>query len=195
MSRQSRIVPAVAAALLLAACGSSGSSSSVSGTASPSSAATSAQPAKATSSAAAGPYAAGAYGAQASTTTATASAVRVTITAKSDPKLGMILAAGPREMTVYMFRADHGTRSSCSGACASVWPPVTGHPSAAGGTHAADLGTTKRSDGTLQVTYRGRPLYHYVKDGDAKDAYGAGITEFGAAWYTLSPSGQVIDHS
>jgi len=98
-------------------------------------------------------------------------------------------------MTVYMFRADHGTQSSCSGACASVWPPVTGHPSAAGAAHAADLGTVKRTDGTLQVTFRGRPLYHYVKDGDAKDAYGAGITEFGAAWYTLSPSGRVIDNS
>ncbi len=194
MSRSPLIVPAVAAALLLAACGSSGSSSSASSPASTSSAATSAQPAKATSSAAAGPYAAGAYGAQ-STTAATPSAARVTITAKSDHKLGMILAAGPRGLTVYMFRADHGTQSSCSGACASVWPPVTGHPSAAGPALAADLGTVKRSDGTLQVTYKGRPLYHYVKDGDAKDAYGAGITEFGAAWYTLSPSGRVIDHS
>ncbi|MDQ2895672.1 MAG: hypothetical protein M3Y09_08495 [Actinomycetota bacterium] len=194
MSRYPLILSAVTAALVLAACGSSGSSSAASGTSSAASTAAAAQPAKATSSAAGGPYAAGAYGGQ-STAAATPPATRITITAKSDHKLGMILAAGPREMTVYMFRADHGNRSSCSGACASAWPPVTGHPSAAGAAVAADLGTVKRSDGTLQVTYRGRPLYHYVKDGDAKDAYGAGISQFGAPWYTLSPSGRVIDNS
>lgn len=61
-------------------------------------------------------------------------------------------------------------------------PRIMWETSSAAAALAADLGTVKRSDGTLQVTYRGRPLYHYVKDGGAKDAYGAGITEFAAAW-------------
>jgi predicted lipoprotein with Yx(FWY)xxD motif len=59
----------------------------------------------------------------------------------------------------------------------------------------AKLGTITRSDGTVQVTYNGHPLYYYAKDGDAGDAYGQGIKGFGAAWYVLAPSGNKIDTS
>ncbi|HST56443.1 MAG TPA: hypothetical protein VLJ42_11210 [Solirubrobacteraceae bacterium] len=110
-------------------------------------------------------------------------------------KLGTVLTAGPKKLTVYLFEADKGSTSSCSGACARVWPPVTsnGDPTAKGAANAADLGTTQRADGTKQVTYKGHPLYYYVKDKDDEDAYGQGVDSFGAGWYVLAPSGQKID--
>ena len=60
---------------------------------------------------------------------------------------------------------------------------------------ASDLGTITRADGTTQVTYKGHPLYYFVKDKDDGDAYGEGSTAFGAGWYVLSPSGNKVDNS
>lgn len=109
-------------------------------------------------------------------------------------KLGTILAAGPKHLTVYLFVADTGSSSTCSGACAQVWPPVTtsGSPKAEGEAMAANLGTTTRSDGTKQVTYKGHPLYWYVSDSQAGETTGQGSTSYGAPWYVLSPSGSEI---
>jgi predicted lipoprotein with Yx(FWY)xxD motif len=76
-----------------------------------------------------------------------------------------------------------------------VWPPLTGSPKALGGAMSADLGTITRPDGTKQVTYKGHPLYLYVKDKDDGDTYGEGIKSFGAEWYALSPSGNKVDLS
>jgi predicted lipoprotein with Yx(FWY)xxD motif len=120
----------------------------------------------------------------------------VVVTSKQN-KLGTILGAGPKRLTVYLFEGDKGASSSCSGPCAVVWPPVTttGKPQASGGALAAELGTITRSDGTTQVTYKGHPLYYFAKDGDAGDAYGQGIKGFGAGWYVLSPSDSKIDNS
>jgi predicted lipoprotein with Yx(FWY)xxD motif len=100
-------------------------------------------------------------------------------------------------MTVYLFEADTGSSSTCSGACASVWPPVTtgGQPQAGGRAMASELATITRPDGSKQVTYNGHPLYYYSRDGDAGDAYGAGIKSYGAKWYVLAPSGKKIDNS
>jgi predicted lipoprotein with Yx(FWY)xxD motif len=110
-------------------------------------------------------------------------------------KLGTILAAGPKHLTVYLWEADKGTKSTCEGACAKVWPPVTtsGMPTVAGAALSADLGTTKRADGTEQVTYKGHPLYFYDDDKDSGDAYGQGSKSFGASWYVMKPSGSKID--
>lgn len=168
-----------AAALLAAGCGSSSKSSS-------STSAASAYPTaneQTTSSAAAG--------------TTPASGTSVAVTAKHASKLGTILAAGSKKLTVYMFEGDKGASSSCSGACASVWPPVTsaGAATAAGAANKADLGTITRSDGTTQVTYKGHPLYFFARDKDSGDAYGQGVKGFGADWYVLSPSGSKVDHS
>jgi predicted lipoprotein with Yx(FWY)xxD motif len=112
-------------------------------------------------------------------------------------KLGTILAAGPKQMTVYIFEADKGSQSACSGACAAAWPPVrtAGAASAAGAARSAALGTMTRSDGTTQVTYNGHPLYFFVKDKDSGDAYGEGSKAFGADWYVLAPSGNKVDKS
>lgn len=119
------------------------------------------------------------------------------VTVKHASKLGMILAAGPKKMTVYLFEADKGASSACSSACASAWPPVTtsGAPVTAGAAMSSDLGTITRSDGTKQVTYKGHPLYYFVKDKDSGDAYGQGVDAFGAAWYVLAPSGHKVDNS
>jgi predicted lipoprotein with Yx(FWY)xxD motif len=112
-------------------------------------------------------------------------------------KLGTILVAGPKHLTVYLFAADTGSSSTCSGACAQVWPPVTttGTPKAEGEAVAADLGTTTRSEGTKQVTYKGHPLYWYVSDSQAGETTGQGVQSFGAAWWVLSPSGSEITGS
>jgi predicted lipoprotein with Yx(FWY)xxD motif len=118
----------------------------------------------------------------------------VAITTKHN-KLGTILAAGPKRLTVYLFEADKGSRSSCSAACASAWPPVTGKPEATAGASASELGTITRPDGGTQVTYKGHPLYFFIKDKDSGDAYGQGVKAFGAGWYVLAPGGNKIDKS
>ena len=114
-----------------------------------------------------------------------------TVSVVHSSSLGSILVAGPKQRTVYLFAADKGPASTCSGACAEVWPPVitTGNPKAAGGANTADLGTITRSDGTKQVTYKGHPLYYYAGDGpNGGETSGQGISSFGAPWYVLTPS-------
>jgi predicted lipoprotein with Yx(FWY)xxD motif len=124
------------------------------------------------------------------------SAAAVVVTTKSS-KLGTILGAGRKRLTVYLFEGDKAAAASCSGPCAALWPPVTttAQPTAAGAALAAHLATITRSDGTTQVTYNGHPLYYYAKDGDAGDAYGQGVKSFGAGWYVVAPSGNKVDTS
>ena len=97
--------------------------------------------------------------------------------------------------TLYLFEADKGPMSTCNGACASLWPPdmTSGKPKAGPGVDAAKLGTTKRSDGTLEVTYNGHPLYRYAPDTRAGEDAGQGLNQFGAKWYVLAASGSKID--
>jgi predicted lipoprotein with Yx(FWY)xxD motif len=97
--------------------------------------------------------------------------------------------------TLYLFRADHGTKSACYGQCATFWPPLltSGKPKAAAGIHASLLGTTRRKDGKLQVTYKGHPLYTFVQDTKRGMTSGEGSSNFGAKWYALAPSGATID--
>ena len=108
--------------------------------------------------------------------------------------LGKVVADA-RGHTLYLFRADHGSTSACYGACAQFWPPLltSGKPHAAAGIRASLLGTTKRRDGKLQVTYKGHPLYTFVQDTKAGMTSGEGSTNFGAKWYALAPSGATID--
>ncbi len=168
-------VLAIAVAIVLAGCGGGGSKPSASSSGSTSSS----------------------HGSSTTTSTAAASGPTA-VSTKSNAVLGTtILAAGPKKLTVYMFAADHGANSACYGACAGAWPPVTttGSPKAEGGVSAAKLGTIKRTDGTTQVTYAGRPLYYYSPDSTEADISGQGINSFGALWYVLSPSGSVITKS
>jgi len=172
-TRISVLVPVVAA--LLAGCGSSGKSSSTATPATP--------PTQTTTSS------------SARSTTPSLSAAAI-ITTKHN-KLGTVLAAGAKKLTVYLFEADTGATSTCTGACAKVWPPVTtsGQPRAIGQAAASQVSAIKRPDGTTQVAYDGHPLYFFKKDGDVSDAYGQRSKLFGAGWYVLAPSGKKIDKS
>jgi len=98
--------------------------------------------------------------------------------------------------TLYLFRGDKGTTSECYGACATAWPPLltTGKPIASGRVAVSLLGTSKRSDGKLQVTFKGHPLYTFVGDKKPGQTNGEGSNAFGAQWYALAPSnGATID--
>ena len=99
-----------------------------------------------------------------------------------------------RGRTLYLFTKDSGTKSTCSGACATAWPPLraTGTPTVSGGAKASQVGTTMRSDGKQQVTYNGHPLYRFVKDTKSRDTNGEGLTAFGGSWYAVSPTGNRI---
>jgi predicted lipoprotein with Yx(FWY)xxD motif len=166
-------------ALALAGCGGSGTtSSSTSGASAPGG---SAYPQSTATTAAAPASAASGAGV-------------ATISVAHSGELGSILVAGPKQRTVYLFAADKGPTSTCSSACAEVWPPVTtsGNPKAMGGAVSANLGTIARPDGTKQVTYKGHPLYYYVGDPNSGDTSGQGINSFGAPWYVLSPNGSTV---
>jgi len=96
--------------------------------------------------------------------------------------------------TLYLFEKDRRGRSACAGQCARFWPPLiaTGKPRAAGGVKASLLGTAKRADGRLQVTYDRQPLYTFVKDTRRGQTKGQGVTAFGAPWYVLTPAGAAV---
>jgi predicted lipoprotein with Yx(FWY)xxD motif len=104
--------------------------------------------------------------------------------------LGKILVASSGK-TLYMFAHDTSTKSTCSGSCATFWPPLvtTGKAQAGPGVTAGLLGTTHRADGKLQVTYNGHPLYFFANDKKAGETGGEGIKAFGGKWWVLSPTG------
>jgi predicted lipoprotein with Yx(FWY)xxD motif len=116
-----------------------------------------------------------------------------TIMVATNSKLGQILV-DEKGMTVYLFVADTGTTSTCYTSCATIWPPVltTGAPQAGAGASASLLGTTTRTDGKVEVTYAGHPLYYFVQDKAAGDTTGQGINGFGGLWWVLSPSGAAV---
>jgi predicted lipoprotein with Yx(FWY)xxD motif len=96
--------------------------------------------------------------------------------------------------TLYLFEADSGTASNCSDACAAAWPPLltNGKPTTGASARASLIATTKRSDGTSQVTYNGHPLYRFASDTMPGDTTGQAVSGFGALWYVLSAAGNPI---
>ena len=100
----------------------------------------------------------------------------------------VLVAANGR--TLYLFTADKGKKSTCYGQCAGYWPPLfAGTPTAGVGLKASMLGTTKRRDGKLQVTYAGHPLYFFVQDKKAGQVNGQGFVHFGGSWWVVSAAG------
>src|ERR1700728_3050329 len=168
-----RVAAAVGAAglvLLAAACGGSSTPS-----ASPSSAAA----ASASTSTAA----------PAASATASAAAAAAVELKTDSTKLGTVLT-DDKGKTVYWFAKDTSTASACTGACATAWPPVLGMPQAASGTTlTGKFGTIRRSDGTVQATYNGHPLYTFEGDTAPGQTNGNGIIAFGAAWSAITVSG------
>jgi predicted lipoprotein with Yx(FWY)xxD motif len=107
--------------------------------------------------------------------------------------LGSILVDS-KGITLYDFVKDKGTTSACYGACAALWRPLMtkGKPVAGHGVRASLLGTTKRKDGKLEVTYNGHPLYYFVTDKKPGQTTGQGVNQFGAPWWVLSAAGREI---
>jgi predicted lipoprotein with Yx(FWY)xxD motif len=137
----------------------------------------------------------GAYGGGGSSTkpTSTSSAGSGVVSVSDNSKLGKIIVDSQGN-TLYYFLKDkqNGDASTCSGACAQVWPPYTanGSPKGQNGASASKLGTIKRSDGSSQVTYNGWPLYTYTGDEKPGDTNGNDLEQFGAEWYALTPQGE-----
>ena len=106
---------------------------------------------------------------------------------------GQILA-GPGGKTLYIFLADRGMTSTCYGSCAQNWPPLTttGAARALAGVSQSLLGATRRSNGTLQVTYAGHPLYYFIADSGPGMATGAGIVAFGGRWEVINATGTTV---
>jgi predicted lipoprotein with Yx(FWY)xxD motif len=161
-------LPLAAAGVLAAACSSGGSHASSSSAASAASSSSSASSAAGASSSAA------------------------TVDVHSSNGKSFLTDSSGRAL--YLWTPDTKTKSMCSGACASAWPPLTvkGAPTAGTGATASDLGTISRSDGTKQVTYAGHPLYYFAGDKAAGQTNGEGSNGFGAPWYLVAPAGQQI---
>jgi predicted lipoprotein with Yx(FWY)xxD motif len=96
-----------------------------------------------------------------------------------------------KRQAIYMFQSDTRNHSTCYGDCAAAWPPVltTAKPRALRGVKRSLLGTTRRSDGKLQVTYNGRPLYYYAHEGPGQVRC-HNVLSFGGYWWVLGPNGR-----
>jgi predicted lipoprotein with Yx(FWY)xxD motif len=116
-----------------------------------------------------------------------------TVVKTAQTSLGRILV-NSRGHTLYQFGKDKNGKSACAGQCATFWPPLitSGKPQAAAGARASLLGTTKRADGRLQVTYNHHPLYTFAKDTKKGQTNGEGLTAFGGKWDATSPAGAKI---
>lgn len=182
MKRHLVLSGGAASLLILAACGSAANGAGGSGSPTPATTATAIPSSAPTSPPTPTPVPA---------TPAPATGTAVTL--RSVAGLGQILV-GPNGRTLYYFLADRGMASTCAGSCAQNWPPLTttGAPRATGGVSPGLLGTTRRGDGTTQVTYHGHPLYSFIADAGPGMANGEGIDAFGARWEVVSASGMAV---
>jgi predicted lipoprotein with Yx(FWY)xxD motif len=107
-------------------------------------------------------------------------------------QFGRILADG-RGQAIYRFSRETSGASRCYDACAKAWPPVParGRPMAGRGAHTRLIGTTRRRDGTLQLTYAGRPVYYYVRDSPGR-VLCHDVTEFGGVWRVMRGDGSAV---
>ena len=96
-----------------------------------------------------------------------------------------------RGFVLYAFTADGRNRSTCTGACAEAWPPylVKQLPVSGPGAVRSLIGTTKRRDGSLQVTYGGRPLYYYDGDRKPHQILCQNVSEYGGLWLVVRGGG------
>ncbi len=196
--RPSRSVTLLLFLLLGAALGacSSGSGAGSTGTqataatssapaATPATAATSSAPAATPAPAAGGGK--GGYGAAEATPAPATTAAEVNL---GDTSLGTVLVDGAG-LTLYVFTADSGGTSACTGDCAAKWPPLAGAaaPVLGTGLDAAAFDTITRDDGSAQVTFHGLPLYRFAGDKAAGDVTGQGL---GGKWYVVGADGTLV---
>jgi predicted lipoprotein with Yx(FWY)xxD motif len=121
---------------------------------------------------------------------------RVTVEAKSLPRVGMVLVSSQGD-TLYIFAPDNQRQVTCTAYCADTWPPVklpSGATLAAGsGVQQSQLGSDPDPAGGSVVTYNGWPLYTYTGDVQQGQATGQGINLNGGAWYVMRPSGKPVE--
>jgi predicted lipoprotein with Yx(FWY)xxD motif len=138
--------------------------------------------------------------AAAATTTTTASSTTTPVYEVKTGEvhgLGKVLVDG-QGFTLYVFAPDkHSGHSVCYGRCAQGWPPLVlpsgvDHAPAGPGVKAKLLGTTKRTDGTVEVTYKKWPLYTWVIDSAPGQATGQDLNNLGGKWYVITPAGLVL---
>jgi predicted lipoprotein with Yx(FWY)xxD motif len=119
------------------------------------------------------------------------------VTTETIDGVGDVLVDG-KGFALYLFEPDRqSSRSTCSGPCAVGWPPLVlpkdvTKPLVAGGAMSSLLGTTTRSDGTVQVTYDGWPLYRWANDRSPGEATGQDLFNLGGRWYVVSPQGRPV---
>jgi len=107
---------------------------------------------------------------------------------KSTTISGATVLTNGKGFTLYWFAPDTSTTSNCNGSCATYWPPVKG-PATAGAGVTGKLATITRSDGSVQATYNGHPLYTYVGDKAPGQATGNGLNVNGGVWHEVTVSG------
>ncbi len=124
-----------------------------------------------------------------------------TVKTAFNKKLKTTILVTSKGLTLYYWTQDPGKKSNCVNDptyhCSKWWPPLltTGAPVAAAGAKRSLLGTTKRADGTTQVTYAGHPVYRFqgvgspLPDKKPGDVNGQG---FISQWWALSPAGQAV---
>ncbi|GAP14362.1 uncharacterized protein conserved in bacteria [Longilinea arvoryzae] len=114
----------------------------------------------------------------------------ITVNVADNSGYGKILV-NSQGMTLYLYTKDTPNTSTCYDTCATNWPPliVTGTPTGGAELDATKLGTTQRTDGSMQVTYNGWPLYTYIKDTKAGDTNGQNV---GSIWFVVSPAGEKV---
>lgn len=124
-------------------------------------------------------------------------ATRPAIVTTHQTSKGKVLASASGH-TLYLSTADKNGKSSCYGSCARTWTPdlTTGKPVANGsGVKSSLLGTTRRSDGKTQVTYKGHPLYLDTKDKAPGQTKGENVNQFGGRWYVVNTAGNAVKPS
>jgi predicted lipoprotein with Yx(FWY)xxD motif len=108
-------------------------------------------------------------------------------------RFGRVLFDG-RGRALYLFTRERSSTPRCYGDCAVAWPPflTRGKPSALRGVRSSLLGTTRRRDGSRQVTYDGQPLYYYVGDRKPGQILCQDVDEFGGTWLVVAPDGKPV---
>jgi predicted lipoprotein with Yx(FWY)xxD motif len=120
-------------------------------------------------------------------------AARATTVKVVSSQFGPILADSHGQ-GFYLFGKENSSQSRCYGECAKRWPPVIangGRPHAGSGAREALVGTTRRRDGRLQLSYAGHPLYYYDADSPGH-VLCQGVSEFGGLWLVVRPSGKPV---
>jgi predicted lipoprotein with Yx(FWY)xxD motif len=119
---------------------------------------------------------------------------RGTTVVAADSRFGSILFDASAQ-AIYLFDAEQSSHPKCYGNCADAWPPVLtkGKPQGKAAVRSELLGTTRRSDGAIQVTYAGHPLYFYAHEGK-RQVLCHNVKEFGGTWLAVQPDGDPAPH-